>query len=142
MSKQISLGKRQPKPLKRTTGRTATAQIPAYIRGFGVDLSQEQRARIRERLGAKLDKYANAIERISIRVSDVNGPRGGIDKECRIKVVLSGMPSVVFESHAVSLDDAVNGALTGTEHAVRRSVETRRSKSLRTPTPAEPHSVD
>lgn len=132
MNKQTSLAGRLPKASKRAAGRTAAAQVPAYIRGFGVELDQEHRATIRQRLGAKLGKYADVIERVSVRVSDVNGPRGGVDKVCRIKVVLSALPSVVFDSQAPSLEDAINGALVGTERAVRRNVQARRSKSLRT----------
>jgi hypothetical protein len=61
----------------------------------------------------------------------VNGPRGGIDQRCRIKVVLSRLPSVVVEHRAASLRDAINGALSGSERAVRRAVRRRRMKPLK-----------
>jgi hypothetical protein len=117
-----------PKVLKRTTGRAQAAQVPAHISAFGVTLDRDARAVIRQQLGAKLGKYASAIERVSVRISDVNGPRGGVDKACRIKVVLIGLPSIVFESQARSVNDAVNGALAGTERTVRRGVQRRHTK--------------
>jgi hypothetical protein len=61
-------------------------------------------------------------------VEDVNGPHGGVDQVCRIKVVLSGLPSVVLQSQAASLKDAINGALNGVERTVRRRVQRRRMK--------------
>jgi hypothetical protein len=79
----------------------------------------------------KLGRYDTSIERVTVRVLDVNGPRGGVDKLCRIKVVLSGLPSVVFESRTLSLKAAINGALSGAERAVRRSVQRRRTKPIK-----------
>ncbi len=132
MSNRTSFARLLPKAVKRTAGRTSAPQVPANIRVFGVELSQEERARIRHGLGIKLGKYETSIERVTIRVLDVNGPRGGIDKLCRIKVVLSGLPSVVFESQALSLKAAINGALSGTERAVRRSVQRRDTRPIQT----------
>jgi hypothetical protein len=132
VSNRTSFARLLPKAVKRTAGRTSAPQVPANIRVFGVELSQEERARIRHGLGIKLGKYETSIERVTIRVLDVNGPRGGIDKLCRIKVVLSGLPSVVFESQALSLKAAINGALSGTERAVRRSVQRRDTRPIQT----------
>lgn len=131
MNRQTSFTDTLPRALKRAAGRTATPQVPANIRVVGVGLSAEERALIRQRLGAKLGKYAGDIERVSVRVWDDNGPRGGVDKVCRIKVVLSGQPSVVFEARAALLSDAVTSALTGTERTVRRSVQRQITKPIK-----------
>lgn len=120
-----------PRAHKRKSGRKDVRLVPAHIRVFGVDLSKDQRAFIRQRLGRRLDKFSNSIERVSVRVKDVNGPRGGIDKVCRIKVVLSNLPSVVFEAQDATLDVAIGSALSGTERAVRRGLNRRRKKPIR-----------
>ncbi len=120
-----------PRTLKRKSGRTDVPLVPAHIRMLGADLSKEQRASIRQKLGIKIGKFANSIERVSVRVKDVNGPRGGIDHVCRIKVVLSGLPSVLYEAQDASLDAAIGSALVGTERAVRRSLKRRRMKPIK-----------
>lgn len=125
------LAQQVPRPSKRTAGRTGAPETPVSIRVTGVTLDEDERAYIRQRLGAKLGKYAESIERVSVRMEDVNGPRGGVDQACSIKVVLSGLPSVVFEHQAASLKPAVTGALTGVERGVRRAVERRRTQPLR-----------
>jgi hypothetical protein len=66
-------------------------------------------------------------------MEDLNGPRGGVDRVCRIKVVLSGLPSVVVEKRDASLKGAIDGALTAAATAVRRAVRRRRMKPLRRP---------
>jgi hypothetical protein len=120
-----------PRAIKRKSGRTDVPLVPAHIRMLGADLSNEERASIRQSLGIKLGKFANSIERVSVRVKDVNGPRGGIDQLCRIKVVLSDLPSVVFEALDASLDVAIGNALAGTERAVRRTLLRRRKKPIK-----------
>ena len=102
---------------------------PAHIRAVGVPIEPQDRAYVRRKLGTKLGKFARAIERVSVRIKDVNGPRGGIDKVCRIKVVLSGLPSVVVEEQHASLQAAMDRALRRTESAVRRSVQRRRTRA-------------
>ena len=117
-----------PKASKRT-GRTETWQVPAHIR-LKQGLEGDDLAYIRRKLGTRLGKFAGSIERVSVRTEDVNGPRGGVDQVCRIKVVLSGLPSVVFESRGTSLNTAVDSALSGVERAVRRTLQRRRLKPL------------
>ena len=130
-NQRAAFAARVPKPVKRQAGRATAPNVPANIRVFGIDLSDDERSRIRQRLGAKLGKFANSIERVSVRVKDVNGPRGGVDRACRIKVVLSGLPSVVFENQRASLKASLDGALDGIERAVRRSLQRRRMKPIR-----------
>jgi len=124
--RRAPLAGRVPRPVKRTAGRTSAPETPANIRVTGLSLDADDRAYIRRRLGEKLGKYAESIERVTVRLADVNGPRGGVDQSCRIKVVLSGLPSVVVEQTAASLKPALTGALDSVERAVRRTVQRRR----------------
>lgn len=114
-----------PRPLKTRSGGTKETQTPAYIRGVGTLLDTADHAYLRRKLGMKLGKFSPSIERASVRIDDVNGPRGGIDKRCRIKVVLRGLPSIVVEQQHPALQGAMDGALDRTERAVRRALQRR-----------------
>lgn len=70
-------------------------------------------------LGMKFGKFARSIERVGARIEDANGPRGGVDQVCRIKAVLSGLPSIIVERRHPMLVAAIDGALTAVERAVR-----------------------
>jgi CBS domain-containing protein/ribosome-associated translation inhibitor RaiA len=129
--KRTPFARHIPRSVKRTAGRTEAPLVPANIRVAGVELGDDDRAYVRQRLGLKLGKFATSIERVTVRVEDVNGPRGGVDQRCRIKVVLSGLPSVVVEHRSASLRGAINGALSAAERAVRRAVRRRRMKPLK-----------
>ena len=102
--------------------------IPTYIRLPGVGLGHDTRARIRRKLRTKFAKFATAIERISVRTEDLNGPRGGVDQVCLIKVVLSRFPSVILERRGATLEGTVDGAIDGAVRAVRRQLQRRRMR--------------
>ena len=121
---------RKPRAVKRRAGRTAGPEVPAHVRVIGTELEDGDRDYIRRKLGMQLGKFAKSIERVSVRVTDVNGPRGGVDQVCRIKVVISGLPSVVFEAEDAALHAAIDRAIKGAERAVRRSVGRRRMKPM------------
>ena len=129
--KRAPLTDQVPRSVKRTAGRTSASTTPANIRVDGVALDDDDRAYIRRRLGEKLGKYASSIERVTVRVRDVNGPRGGVDLLCSIKVVLSGFPSVVVEHQAALLRPALTRALSAAERAVRQALQRRRTRPIR-----------
>ena len=70
-------------------------------------------------------------ETTTVRMTDANGPRGGVDHVCNVKVVLSGLPSVVVERRDASPRVVIDLALRTTAQAVRRSLRRRRMKPLR-----------
>jgi ribosome-associated translation inhibitor RaiA len=106
-------------------------QFPIYLRGLEGDFRPDERAFVRHKLARRLNKFAESIERVSLRTEDVNGPRGGVDRVCRIKVVVRGMPSIVLEKQDAFLNTAVDLALAGVERSVRRAVQRRRARPLR-----------
>ena len=57
-----------PRPVKRASGRTDASRTPAHVRVIGLELSDDNHALIRRRLGMKLGKFARSIERVTVRV--------------------------------------------------------------------------
>lgn len=101
-----------------------------HVRVFGVEFDDDHQTYIRRKLRTKLAKFATCIERVTVRVGDANGPRGGVDQVCLIKVVVRGLPRVVVRRQHAALQNAVDAALRVIEQAVRRSVGRRRMKPL------------
>lgn len=116
----------------RRVDRRAAPRTRANIRIDGVRLNDDDRAHIRRRLGKLFARYSRAVERVTVRVRDVNGPRGGVDILCRIKVVLRRVPSVVVEQRAAHLKTSLNKAFTAAERAVSRSLQRKRTRPLKT----------
>lgn len=128
-SERTRVLKARARPRKPDSARRAP--LPAFIRAEQGDLARDDRAYIRRKLGTRLGKFQDDIVRISVRTDDLNGPRGGVDRLCRIRVTLRAMPTVVYECRDASLDAAVDGALAGTERAVRRAIERHRRRPRR-----------
>jgi hypothetical protein len=101
------------------------------------------RRRIHRRLGWRLGKFAPRIERLTVRFEDVNGPRGGIDVACRIKVVISGVPSVVVTELAGNPVEAFDRAGQRIERVVSRTIGRARERGRldRMPPPGRPREV-
>jgi CBS domain-containing protein len=126
--------------LKLAHNRSGELSPPAHIRVIGAELDPQDRDAIARKLGRQLGKFASSIERTTVRLSDANGPRGGRDQVVRIKVVLSGLPSVVVEERDAAYPPAINRAIKGAAVAVRRSVQRRRLKPRRRPAVEQPRS--
>lgn len=83
-------------------------KIDIQARDFS--LTDALRSHVERRLGFAMSCCNDHIQRVEIRLSDINGPRGGADKRCRLRVVLSGMPDVLIEDIEADLYVAINRA--------------------------------
>jgi ribosome-associated translation inhibitor RaiA len=92
---------------------------------MGSVLDEVHRKYLRRKLQRMLDKFGSAIERMSVRLEDVNGPRGGIDKRCQVKIVLKGLPSVYVDERDSSVQAAMDRALARVNRAVRQALQRR-----------------
>jgi hypothetical protein len=99
---------------------------PTNIRVDGVALDEEDRADIRRRTRTLFGRYGAVVERVTVRIRDVNGPRGGVDIVCRIKVVLSSLPSVVAERRTARLETSFRAALAAAASSVSHALRRRR----------------
>lgn len=96
-------------------------QIDIQSRGFSLTdslLSYAQR-----RLLFAMSYCSGHVNRVVIRLSDVNGPRGGADKRCHIQVALAGIPDVVVEDIEVDMYAAIDRAIDRARRTVVRRVD-------------------
>ena len=56
------------------------------VRSKNLDLTPELRAHAERSLEAALGRFGSHIAQVRLAVADVNGPKGGIDKTCRVQV--------------------------------------------------------
>jgi predicted transcriptional regulator/ribosome-associated translation inhibitor RaiA len=121
-TKREPMAAQLPRATKRTAGRTEAPMVPVNIRAIGVNVDDDTREYLRRKLGRKLGKFAMRIERVSVRLRDANGPRGGVDHQCQVKVVLSRLPSVVVEEQRDTVRAAIDAAMSGATRSVSRAL--------------------
>lgn len=117
--------------MKRTGGASPEAGIRSYIRAVGTPVSPADRAYLQNKLDRRLGKFGSAVLRASVRLEDVNGPRGGLDKRCRIKVSLRGLAAVVVQSHSHSMQAAMDRTLVKMQSAVTQTLGRRRALPIK-----------
>jgi putative sigma-54 modulation protein len=80
------------------------------IQASGFDLSAGLREHVERRIHFALDRASHYVRKVSIRLSDVNGPRGGEDKRCRIQVTVAGAADMLIEDTEPDLYVAIDRA--------------------------------
>jgi putative sigma-54 modulation protein len=95
-------------------------QIDIQARDFS--LTKALRNHVERRLGFALSTRYDRIKRILVRLSDINGPRGGNDKRCQLHVVMTGQADVIIEDTQANLYAAINRAADRASRAVTRKL--------------------
>jgi hypothetical protein len=72
----------------------------------------ELRTLTERRVRQALKRLAWLTPRVRVHLSDINGPRGGIDKRCQIELMTNGGKPVVVTSLARDWFSALQSALT------------------------------
>ena len=67
------------------------------------------------------------IDRVEVGLSDVNGPRGGVDKQCRIVARMRSLGTVVVEDADGDFYTVVSRAADRIAHSVAKSLDRRRN---------------
>ncbi len=92
------------------------------IRGRNLTVSAPLREHCEKRLHFALGRFSEQVARVSVRLVDQNGPRGGVDKSCQLTVHLRKARSIHIESVNDSFFAAVAEAADRAGHAVARAL--------------------
>ena len=93
------------------------------IHAVRLDLSPEHREQIRRRASFALSRLQARISRVEVRLSDINGTRGGVDKQCRVLVSLTHGPAAVVEDLDADLPTLIDRALARAGRVAAKRVE-------------------
>jgi putative sigma-54 modulation protein len=85
---------------------------------------------VKQRVGTALATFATApVRSVMTTLRDINGPRGGVDKGCRIVVWLHGRKAITADAVERDLYAAVDAAAAKLKESMRRLL--RRGQTLR-----------
>ena len=93
------------------------------IQSSGFDITDALRSYIEQRLTTALGWARHHMRKLAVSLSDINGPRGGVDKRCRIQVKLAGGRDIIIEDVEADLYAAIDRAAERADRAVVRQVE-------------------
>jgi ribosome-associated translation inhibitor RaiA len=93
------------------------------IRRQNIRLDEGQLDEIERRLTFALDQFESWVTDVTIHLEDVNGSKGGVDKECRILVNLRSGKTLKIEDIDADIVAAVARASDRLSHTVSREVQ-------------------
>ena len=100
------------------------------VRSKGFSTTAAIRAHVEKRLGFALDRFGSHIRSVAVWLGDMNGPKGGVDKCCRIAVDLGGN-HVALEESAADLYHAVDHAAHRLRTKIVRELEREHALAVR-----------
>lgn len=115
------------------------------IQSLGFPITPALADHTRRRLRFGLTRHSNRIKRVVVRLGDHNGPRGGVDKFCRIRIYLAGAPMAVVVDIGTDLYEVIDRTADRAGRAVVRHIDRSRNsvrrwnqfdrRSVESPTP-------
>lgn len=114
------------------------------IQAYGFTATEALREHVTKRLRRALERCPDRISRIMVRLSDINGPRGGVDKRCQIQVRSPALADVVIEDTEADLYVAIDRAAERAGRAAVRQLARQRRpvRSARRQEPASDPSTE
>ncbi|HZY86490.1 MAG TPA: HPF/RaiA family ribosome-associated protein [Gemmataceae bacterium] len=82
-------------------------------------LSDHVRAEVE---GTLTRRFADRLRRVEVYLKDVNGRKGGIDKNCAVEAHLDGHQPVTAHHRAADIDEAVRGAVDKLARALQHTL--------------------
>ncbi len=89
----------------------------------GVEVTSDLNDYVRRRIHFALGRFAGKIRSVTIRLVDVNVPRGGIDKCCDIRVNIGLRQEVIVRERQANIHAAVAFAVERADRAVQRQLQ-------------------
>ena len=76
------------------------------------------------------DRFQDRIRDIDVKLVDENGPRGGVDKVCRVRATLKDGPVLMAEAREEHFFGAINDAARRLRQLVSKQYSTRRVRRI------------
>ncbi len=96
-------------------------QITIQTRGFS--MTEALRLYVLQRVRFALGWAGLSMRKLAVVLSDINGPRGGNDKRCKIQVQLIGGKDVVIEDTEADMYVAIDRAAERADRVLVRRVQ-------------------
>ena len=108
-----------PNPYKETA-------MQLKVHGANITVTDAISSHVQDRFQAALDQHARRVSDVTVRLEDVNGPKGGVDMRCHATVHLRRGEPIVVDDVEDNLYAAISVAADRVKHVVTRHLEKRR----------------
>ncbi|MFT5063785.1 MAG: putative sigma-54 modulation protein [Gammaproteobacteria bacterium] len=106
-------------------------QLDVQSRPF--KLTSALKASVSRSLSGIDERFGERVNKVIVRMDDINGKRGGVDKRCRIVSDLKAQQTVVAEALSNDLYQSISIAARRAKAALRRNVNRARTLKVAPP---------
>jgi len=100
------------------------------IHAMDFSLTESLEQFIRNQAKKSMRASSDMIEHVSVRLKDLNGPKGGCDKECSVEVFIPNSPSVVVTKRSTDAYACIRKALGRAARVTLRKISRKRSTAV------------
>ncbi len=101
------------------------------VHGHGFELERQLRDNVREKIAATLGRFLSRIERVTAYLTDVNGPKKGLDKSLRLVIDIERHPVIVVEQKGADWQSILESVSDRAASTVTRQIARVRSRKGR-----------
>jgi len=91
-----------------------------------IDLTDAQNEFIERRVQYALCRFSTEVRTVQVTISDINGPRGGTDVLCRVKLVLKKKGEVLAGDTDASVEAAIANVADRAARSLARQLDRQR----------------
>lgn len=95
--------------------------------------SKDWRPMAEQRVRSVLRRLQGQVQQARVSLRDINGPKGGVDKECQITLTTDGHGTLVIVSKGEHVQGALNQALQRATHTLARLWQRKRRPARQSP---------
>ena len=95
-------------------------KIQIHARDF--EMTEALREHILRRCRFVLSRLRDSVRRVEIHLADENGPKGGVDKRCLVRIKSDGFSEIVIKDVENDLYVAVDRALSRAKRSLLRRI--------------------
>jgi ribosomal subunit interface protein len=96
------------------------------VHGANIEVTDAISTHVADRFTAALDNHDGRVQDVTVRLEDVNGPKGGVDMRCHATIHLRRGDPIIVEEVEDDLYAAISVAADRAKHVVSRHLEKRR----------------
>lgn len=92
------------------------------------ELTDSLESQIRQKMKILLDRFDHKIRNTRVVLSDINGPKGGNDKRCTIKIEVHNFKTIVVDEVTDNMYESISRCSQRAKRAVAKLVNKSRGK--------------
>lgn len=90
------------------------------IKFKNMTIAADSKESFKQRVSKVFNRTSDYIRKVTVTLADINGPKGGVDKECKVKLSLFGLPPILVIAKKDNIHHALSEALAKAKTALTK----------------------